>query len=232
MQLVAREMNLSETAFLNPSGSDPGGFDLRWFAPLAEVDLCGHATLATAHLLWESGRISPATVARFHTKSGVLTARRHAEWIELDFPATPDEETTAPPGLVEALGVTPMYVGRSRFDYLIEVDGEDVVRDLRPDFATIASLPVRGVMVTSEARTPGVDFVSRFFGPSVGITEDPATGSAHCCLGPYWSRRVGKNEFVARQLSERGGELRVACAGDRVRLGGQAVTVMRGELVT
>lgn len=231
MQLVAREMNLSETAFLSPATGAADAFDLRWFAPLVEVDLCGHATLATAHLLWESGRLSPTTVARFHTKSGVLTARRHAEWIELDFPATPDAPAEAPEGLAEALGVTPTYVGLSRFDYLVEVDGEDVVRNLAPDLATIAKWPARGVMVTSIARTPHVDFVSRFFGPAAGINEDPATGSSHCCLGPYWSRKLGKNEFLARQLSARGGELRVTCDGDRVRLGGQAVTVLRGELV-
>lgn len=231
MQLVAREMNLSETAFLSPAGEEPGGFHLRWFTPLVEVDLCGHATLASAHLLWESGRLSPTTVARFHTKSGVLTARRHSVWIELDFPATPDEEAPAPAGLAEALGVTPTYVGRSRFDYLIEVNGEEIVRDLRPDLAAIGALSVRGVMVTSEASTPGIDFVSRFFAPAAGIGEDPATGSAHCCLGPYWNRKLGKNEFVARQLSVRGGELRVTCVGDRVRLGGQAVTMVRGELV-
>lgn len=234
MQLVAREMNLSETAFLCRRAIVDGpeaGFDLRWFTPAAEVALCGHATLASAHVLWETGEIGPGEVARFHTKSGVLTAEQRDGLIELDFPATPAEASDQPPGLAGALGVRPVYVGKSRFDYLIEVDGEDIVRNLAPDIARIKALPVRGVMVTSRATTAGWDFVSRFFAPAVGVDEDPVTGSAHCCLTPHWSRKLGKTEMVARQLSARGGTIHVRLVGDRVKLGGQAVTVLRGTLV-
>jgi PhzF family phenazine biosynthesis protein len=240
MQNVAREMNLSETAFLVPrsagagAGTAPGakadGFDLRWFTPAVEVDLCGHATLASAHALWEGGYLAPAEPARFHTKSGLLTAERHGDWMELDFPATPDAPAAPPDGLADALGASPRYVGKSRFDYLIELDDEAAVAGLQPDFSRLRSLPVRGVIVTSRARTPGVDFVSRFFAPGSGVDEDPVTGSAHCALTPFWSRRFGKTEFLARQISARGGTLRLRLDGDRVRLAGQAVTVMRGEL--
>ena len=233
MQHVAREMNLSETAFLvkrtEKSGPD-AGFDLRWFTPGAEVALCGHATLASAHALWELGELGKGEVGRFHTKSGVLTAEQRDDLIELDFPATPAAPADPPPGLADALGVAPTFVGKSRFDYLIEVDGEDVVRRLTPDIGRIKTLPVRGVMVTSRAATKGWDFVSRFFAPAVGVDEDPVTGSAHCTLTPYWSGKLGKKEMIARQLSTRGGTLHVRLAGDRVKLGGHAVTVLRGEL--
>jgi predicted PhzF superfamily epimerase YddE/YHI9 len=228
MQRVASEMNLAETAFLRPR---EGGFDLRWFTPSVEVDLCGHATLASAHVLWESGRLAPDQLARFHTKSGLLTARRLGDWIELDFPATPDEPVQAPPGLVEALGASPRYVGRSRFDYLVELDSEEAVARLRPDFGALRSISARGVIVTSRSADSDFDFVSRFFAPAVGIAEDPVTGSAHCCLAPFWSRRLGKHAFVARQLSARGGILKIGLDGDRVRLAGQAVTVLEGELL-
>jgi len=228
MQNVAKEMNLSETAFLvrRPDGS----FDLRWFTPAVEVALCGHATLASAHALWEAGHLLADEIAKLHTKSGILTAARQGDWIELDFPATPETPADPPAGLAEALGATPQYVGKSRFDYLIELDSERTVADLRPDFAGLRALPVRGVMVTSRATTPGWDFVSRFFAPGSGIDEDPVTGSAHCCLTPYWSRKLGRTEFVARQVSPRGGTLRLALEGDRVKLRGQAVTVLTGEL--
>lgn len=235
MQAIAREMNLSETAFLVRRADEHGGdegFDLRWFTPTTEVDLCGHATLASAHALWEGGHLPPGTTARFHTKSGVLTATRDGAWIELDFPATPDEPAEAPPGLENALGAKPTYVGRSRFDLLVEVDGEDVVRSLQPDFTRLRAIGARGVIVTSKATTAGIDFVSRFFAPGAGVDEDPATGSAHCALAPFWARRLGKRKFLARQVSARGGDLRVRLDGDRVRLGGQAVTVLRGELLT
>ena len=231
MQHVAREMNLSETAFLVRRQPAVEGFDLRWFTPAVEVDLCGHATLASAHALWESGQLPASENARFHTKSGQLTARKLDDWIELNFPATPAVTANAPDGLANALGASPKYVGRSRFDYLIELETEALVRDLRPDFGRLRQLPVRGVIVTSPATTPGWDFVSRFFAPASGIDEDPVTGSAHCCLAPFWSARLGKTTLVARQVSARGGTLRVALDGDRVRLAGQAVTVLRGELV-
>jgi PhzF family phenazine biosynthesis protein len=234
MQHVAREMNLSETAFLvkrPEAAGGEGGFDLRWFTPAVEVALCGHATLASAHALWEAGLVGRGKVARFHTKSGLLTAERRGDWIELNFPATLEEAAPAPPGLTEALHVTPTYVGRSRFDYLVEVESEEIVRRLQPDFGALRTLAVRGVMVTSAATTSGVDFVSRFFAPGSGIDEDPVTGSAHCCLTPYWSRKLGRADFVARQLSARGGVLRLKLDGDRVRLAGQAVTVLKGELL-
>jgi PhzF family phenazine biosynthesis protein len=227
MQSVAREMNLSETAFLQPRED---GFNLRWFTPAVEVDLCGHATLASAHVLWETGVVDAATPARFHTRSGLLIARRNGGEIELDFPATRPEVATPPDGLSEALGATPVAVARSRFDYLAELESEDIVRKLQPDFRALRKLPVRGVMVT--ARGEGqYDFVSRFFAPAAGVDEDPVTGSAHCCLGPYWQERLRRDEFMAYQASARGGEVRVKVAGDRVLLSGKAVTVLRGELV-
>lgn len=232
MQRVAREMNLSETAFLHRRSNGGGAsYDLRWFTPTTEIDLCGHATLASAHVLWETREAAPEETLHFHTKSGVLTAERNGDWIELDFPATPDQPAEPPVGLVEALRVVPQYVGKSRFDYLVLVDGEAVVRALSPDFGQLRSTPARGVIVTSRADTQGWDFVSRFFAPAAGVDEDPVTGSAHCCLTPFWSRRLQKKEMVARQLSARGGTLRVRLDGDRVRLGGQAVTVLRGELL-
>ena len=228
MQRVAAEMNLAETAFLEPRDD---GFSLRWFTPKAEVDLCGHATLASAHVLWESGRLGPSEPARFHTKSGLLTAQRRGDWIELDFPATPEEECAAPPGLAGALGAEAVYVGRSKFDYLVELDSEEAVARLRPDFARLAEIPTRGVIATARSARPDFDFVSRFFAPAVGIDEDPVTGSAHCCLAPFWSRRLGKEDFLARQISARGGVLKIRLAGDRVLLAGQAVTVLRGDLL-
>lgn len=228
MQNVAAEMNLSETAFLEREGE---GFNLRWFTPTTEVDLCGHATLASAHILWEEGYLKPDQKASFYTRSGLLTAGRKAEWIDLDFPSEPEEEAIAPPDLVDALGVKPKYVGRNRFDYILEVDSEEAVRNLKPDFSLLAKVETRGVIVTSRASTGGFDFVSRFFAPRVGINEDPVTGSAHCCLGPFWKSRLNKNEFTAYQASARGGVVRVSVAGDRVHLSGQAITVLRGELV-
>ena len=228
MRKIAREMNLSETAFLRER---PDGFGLRWFTPAVEVDLCGHATLAAAHVLWETGRLEPGATARFHTRSGLLTAVRRGDWIELDFPATPNEPAEAPPGLVEALGAKPRYVGRNRFDYLVELEGEDAVRNLRPDFTRLGAVEARGIIVTSRSATPDRDFVSRFFAPASGVNEDPVTGSAHCALAPFWSQRLKKNNFVAHQISQRGGVLRIQLDGARVRLGGQAVTVLRGELL-
>ena len=226
MQLVAREMNLAETAFLSPRAD---GYQLRWFTPALEVDLCGHATLASAHALWEEGHLPVAEQARFHTRSGLLTARRIGDWIEMDFPATPDQPVPAPDGLIDALGASPRYIGQSAFDYIVELDSEDTLRRLKPDFSLLERISARGVIVTS--RAAGYDFVSRFFAPASGIDEDPVTGSAHCCLGPFWSTRLNKAEFVAYQASARGGIVRVRLEGDRVLLGGQAVTVLRGHLL-
>jgi PhzF family phenazine biosynthesis protein len=227
MQDLAREMNLSETAFLS---RQEDGFNLRWFTPALEVALCGHATLASAHILWEIGLVSPEEPARFHTLSGLLTAERKGDWIELNFPATPDQPATAPPRLEQALGLTPKYTGKSKFDYLFEVETEDSVRNLKPDFTLLKTVQVRGVMVTSRAASSGYDFVSRFFAPGSGIDEDPVTGSAHCCLGPFWSQRLGKDELIAYQASRRGGTVRVRVSGERVYLSGQAITILGGEL--
>jgi PhzF family phenazine biosynthesis protein len=228
MQDVAREMNLSETAFLSPEAD---GYRLRWFTPVVEVDLCGHATVASAHVLWQAGRVGPQDPARFYSRSGLLTAHRDGDWIELDFPAKPEERSEAPPGLVEALGVVPRYVGKNQFDYLVEVESEADLRALRPNFTLLEQVPVRGVIVTSRAASSGYDFVSRFFAPASGINEDPVTGSAHCCLGPFWQARLGRADLLAYQASARGGVVRVHCRGQRVLLGGQAVTVLRGELL-
>lgn len=228
MQSVASEMNVAETAFLEPRAD---GFGLRWFTPLVEVDLCGHATIASAHVLWEMGRLPESTQARFHTRSGTLTADRRGSWIELDFPATPAVAGEAPAALAAALGVTPKWIGRSRFDYLVEVDSEETVRRMTPDLKALATVDTRGVIVTALSASRAYDFVSRFFAPRAGIDEDPVTGSAHCSLGPYWTARVDKREMTAYQASPRGGVVRVRVDGDRVILGGQAVTVLRGILV-
>lgn len=228
MRDVAREMNLSETAFLTPQD---GGYHLRWFTPTVEVALCGHATVASAHVLWEDGHLPPDKQARFHTQSGLLTADQRGEWIELDFPAKIAVEAAAPPELLPALGISQAaFVGKNAFDYLVEIDSEAELRALSPDHSGLRKLPVRGVIVT--ARGSGeFDFVSRFFAPGSGVDEDPVTGSAHTALGPYWAGRLGKTEFNAFQASARGGVVRVKLQGDRVLLGGQAVTVMTGELL-
>ena len=228
MQNVAREMNLAETAFLVRR---PDGYDLRWFTPVVEVDLCGHATLASAHVLWEEGHLPSTTQARFYTKSGLLTADRRDAWIELDFPATPASPAPPPEGLIEALGIKPRFVGRSRFDFLVEVTDEPTVRGLEPDFGALTRVAARGVIVTSRANGDmQYDFVSRFFAPQSGVPEDPVTGSAHCALAPYWCDKLDRTSLTGYQASARGGIVRVRIDGQRVRLAGQAVTVLRGEL--
>ena len=233
MRDVAREMNLSETAFLVPKSSAPAadGYHLRWFTPALEVDLCGHATVASAHVLWEDGHLPAGTQARFHTRSGLLLADRRGDWIELDFPATPPVPVEPPSYLLDALGTTSRFVGKTRFDYFIEADSEKTVRGLNPDFTALRKLGVRGVIVTAQSSSPEFDFVSRFFAPGAGVDEDPVTGSAHTALGPYWADILGKTELMAYQASPRGGVVKVRVAGDRVKLGGQAVTVMTGDLV-
>jgi PhzF family phenazine biosynthesis protein len=229
MQAVAAEMNLAETAFLVKQRD---GYWLRWFTPTVEVDLCGHATLASAHVLWEEGLLEPSQQARFQTRSGLLTADRRGDWIELDFPATLEQPADPPPGLAEALGADPVYVGRNRFDFLVELHSDATVRALQPDVHSLRTLGARGVIVTSRAAAPPYDVVSRFFAPGSGIDEDPVTGSAHCCLGPFWSARLGKRVLRAYQASPRGGALEVEVAGDRVLLRGKAVTVLHGELAS
>ncbi|HEV7666987.1 MAG TPA: PhzF family phenazine biosynthesis protein [Thermoanaerobaculia bacterium] len=234
MQAVAREMNLSETAFV--AGHGDGDFALRWFTPAVEVELCGHATLAAAHALWTTDRLAPERPARFHTHSGLLTAERTADGlIELDFPSRNAEPAEPPVGLAEALGLAGedlRWVGRSRYDVLVELPSETEVRSLAPDLARLRSVEARGVIVTARAATGGrYDFVSRFFAPRAGVDEDPVTGSAHCTLATFWGERLGKTELLAYQASARGGEIRLRWIDDRVRLGGHAVTVSRGELM-
>ncbi|HWD98516.1 MAG TPA: PhzF family phenazine biosynthesis protein [Bryobacteraceae bacterium] len=227
MRDVAAEMNLSETAFLHPQD---GGYRLRWFTPTVEVDLCGHATLASAHVLWEDRHLESGKRAVFHTRSGRLECVRAGEWIEMDFPAKLEQRAEPPPQLAQALGVELKYVGRNQFDYLVEVADESTLRALKPNHHLLRQLPVRGVIVTA-AGSDGYDFVSRFFAPGSGIDEDPVTGSAHCALAPFWSVRLGKNEMIGYQASARGGVVRVRVEGDRVKLGGQAVTILHGELL-
>jgi PhzF family phenazine biosynthesis protein len=227
LQAVAGEMNLSETAFLV---RNTDGFGLRWLTPTVEVDLCGHATLASAHILWQEG-LALGHEIRFSTRSGVLKAIRQGDAIELDFPLKPEAETEAPPGLLEALGTTARYVGKNQFDYLVEVESEAALRGIAPDFRRLAAVPVRGIIVTSKAADPRFDFVSRFFAPASGVDEDPVTGSAHCCLADFWRKRLGKTEFVAFQASARGGVVMVRVVKGRAFLGGKATTVARGELL-
>jgi PhzF family phenazine biosynthesis protein len=227
MAKVAMEMNLSETAFLVPDGD---AFHLRWFTPSVEVDLCGHATLGAAHVLWSEGHLKPGHTARFHTKSGLLTCDQRGDWIEMNFPAKFEQPADPPPQLADALGTKLKYTGRTQFDYLVEVADEATLRALAPKHHLLRELPVRGVIAT--ARGSGdFDFVSRFFAPGSGIDEDPVTGSAHCALAPYWAARLGKNEMTGYQASPRGGVVKVRLEGDRVVLMGQAVIVLRGELL-
>lgn len=229
MLAVAKEMNLSETAFVLPQDD---GFSLRWFTPTTEVDLCGHATLASAHVLWESGVLAQGATARFLTRSGLLTADQLGSEIRLSFPAIPQTPAEAPAGLLQALGAEARHVGRCGDKLLLQLADEAAVRNLAPDFAALRRLPLRGVMVTALAdEASPYDFVSRYFAPWVGIDEDPVTGSAHCCLGPYWSGLLGTRELSACQASARGGHLRIRVAGEHVELIGPAVTVFRGTLV-
>jgi PhzF family phenazine biosynthesis protein len=228
MQAVAAEMNLSETAFVR---SQADGFRLRWFTPKIEVDLCGHATLASAHALWTTASVPPGKPIQFHTKSGVLTATQSGDLIELDFPATPAIACDAPRGLLEAFGVNADLVGRTKFDVFLLLADAAAVRGLDPDFRKLANVPVRGVIVTAASDDPQYDFISRFFAPAAGIDEDPVTGSAHCALGPFWSERLGKTRVVGYQASSRGGVVHVHVRGERVTLGGRAVTIVRGELL-
>jgi PhzF family phenazine biosynthesis protein len=234
MQDVAAEMNLSETAFATRLDG-PAHFNLRWFTPNTEVDLCGHATLATAHVLWEEGHIPADQVPRFETRSGLLTARRGPHGIELDFPREAvDSEATSNEVMAILLAAIPapiQFVGRNRFDVLVELADEATLESLRPDVRQLEKIPCRGVIVTSRSADPAFDFASRFFAPRVGVDEDPVCGSAHCCLGPYWGEKLGKTELIGHQRSCRGGVVRVRLEGPRVVLIGRAVTVLRGELV-
>jgi PhzF family phenazine biosynthesis protein len=226
MQRVAAEMNLSETAFLQPADD---GYGLRWFTPSVEVALCGHATLASAHVLWETGRLQPAQPARFQTRSGLLTVERGQDKMTMDFPAKAPTRCMECDDLAAVLGTTAKYVGKNGMDCLVEVQSEQALRSISPDFGRLAQYPVRGIIVTARADSSSCDFVSRFFAPQSGVPEDPVTGSAHCCLGPYWSERLGKMGLIGYQASPRGGFVHVGVRGDRVLLGGNAVTVLAGE---
>ncbi|MGB8332257.1 MAG: PhzF family phenazine biosynthesis protein [Polyangiales bacterium] len=228
MQSIAREMRHSETAFCIPL--QDGTFELRWFTPTAEVQLCGHATLATAHVLWEEGVLEHRKVAHFSTLSGPLTATPFGRQIELDFPARPPSEVQAPAGLLDALGVTASWVGRDVDDHLVLLSDEAAVTACAPDFRALSQVETRGVIITAPAAQESVDFVSRFFAPRFGVDEDPVTGSAHCCLTPFWADRLAKSSLSARQLSARGGEIQVQLAGERIKLRGTCVTTLRGSL--
>ncbi|HEX4495966.1 MAG TPA: PhzF family phenazine biosynthesis protein [Thermoanaerobaculia bacterium] len=229
MQDVAREMNLSATAFLDPAAE---GFNLRWFTPAMEIDLCGHGTLAAAHVLAETGRLASGDMARFHTKSGLLTAVSQGGWIELDFPARPVVAAAPLAGLAEAFGAAAtLFTGTSGETHLLELPSEAAVRAATPDFPRLTQLKVRRVILTARAEAGPFDIVSRYFAPGMGLHEDPVTGSAHCVLGPYWTAKLGKPELLAYQASARGGSLKVRVEGDRVKLGGQAVTVLHGRLL-
>jgi PhzF family phenazine biosynthesis protein len=228
MQQLAAEMNLAETAFIEPSED---GYLLRWFTPVVEVALCGHATLASSHVLFETGLAAAGEPIRFDSASGPLVARRDGKAIVLDFPATAAVQEEPPPGLLDALGVTaPVWTGRAPEDFMVVVAAEEEVTGLRPDVLKLATITLRGTIVTAPAARPGADFVSRFFAPAAGIPEDPVTGSAHCTLAPYWFGRLGRTELTGYQASPRGGTVRVRAAADRILLTGYAVTVLTGEL--
>ena len=228
MQNLTMEMNLAETAFIYPESD---GFRLRWFTPITEVELCGHATLATAHILFETGKLKPNETARFYTKSGILTVKKNDDFLEMNFPATPASQCPEPENLIRALGdVNFLFCGKNKFDYLIELDSADIIESLKPDFVLLKQVTARGVIVTSRSRNPQFDFVSRFFAPYLGIDEDPVTGSAHCTLGPYWAKKLTKSKFTAYQASRRGGIVRIELKRDRVLLRGQAVTIFSANL--
>ncbi len=227
MQALAADFNLAATAFVWPAG---GAYALRWFSPTHELRLCGHGTLASAHVLYERGEAAADAPLAFDALAGRLTARKRGQLIELDFPSQPSTAVDPPPALADALGETPVRVERAELDYLVELPSADAVRATRPDFAALRTVDARGVIVTARADREDADFVSRFFAPSVGIDEDPVTGSAHCCLAPYWQRALGRTSMVGKQLSQRGGTVHVEVDGERIRLAGAAVTVARGEL--
>jgi predicted PhzF superfamily epimerase YddE/YHI9 len=229
MQAVAAEMNVAETAFL--VRRDDGVYDLRWFTPTVEVDLCGHATLASAHVLWDERYLPAEERARFSTRSGLLTAWREGESVRMDFPGEPVAACEAPPPLTDALGCPLTFAGKNRMDWLVEVADEAVVNAVQPDLRAIARLGARGVIVTARSSSAKRHFVSRFFAPAAGVDEDPVTGSAHCALAPYWASKLGTNDLRGYQASRRGGTVFCKVVNDRVILGGHAVTVLRAKLL-
>jgi PhzF family phenazine biosynthesis protein len=228
MQQVAMEMNLSETAFLLPEGQ---GWRLRWFTPLLEVDLCGHATLASTFVLFQQKLIDTGSTIHFFTRSGELTAFEKDDWITLDFPAFFEQPYPQAGQLAKILKINPIDVIQSGENVIVEMSSEKEVRSLYPDFSRLIKLPMHGLVVTAHSDQSEFDFISRYFAPWVGINEDPVTGSAHACLGPYWQRRLGKSTFRAFQASNRGGVLGVEVKGERVLISGQAVLVLSGEII-
>jgi PhzF family phenazine biosynthesis protein len=221
LQAVAKEMNLSETAFILKTNQN---YNLRWFTPVTEVDLCGHGTLSAAHILWESGLVPSDTPINFETKSGILLALKNKDWIELDFPLITQTEIPCPANLIEALKSTPTYTGRKgKADFIVEVENESTLRNLKPNFELLKEI-CRGIAVTCRSESKEFDFISRYFAPKEGINEDPVTGSAHCCLGPYWAKKLAKNNLTAYQASQRGGVVKMNVKNNRVILSGQALT--------
>ena len=228
MQKVAREMNLSETAFISPRRD---GFGLRWFTPAAEVELCGHATLASAHVLWEAGYVQPTEKIRFHTLSGWLSATKNIDWIELDFPSAEVVAGDISEEIIKALGPVPEFVLRSGEKWLLEYLDENAIYTMTPDFVSLKERSGRGLIVTAKSDKRGIDFVSRYFAPWIGINEDPVTGSSHTILGPYWGQKLHKTHMTAYQASARGGLLKIRVSGERTYISGQAVTVFSGQMV-
>ena len=227
MQALASEMNLAETAFVQQNGE---GYRLRWFTPTVEVDLCGHATLASAHVLWTEEGVPKDLAIVFDTRSGILTISRDGIWIDMDFPALPPTACEPPAALLEGIGMEPIYVGRSKFDYLIELTSPELVRTLQPDLKRLATVDGRGAIVTSRSDDSDYHFVSRYFAPGFGIDEDSVTGSAHCALAPFWGERLNRAQMLGYQASQRGGIVRCHLQGERVGIGGQAVTIFEAEL--
>ncbi|MGG3574205.1 PhzF family phenazine biosynthesis protein [Bacillus gobiensis] len=227
LQSIATEMNLSETAFVIKENE---GYNLRWFTPKVEVDLCGHATLSAAHVLWERNEVNEDQPITFSSLSGPLTAKKSGGWIELDFPTEAPVSCPVSTELKEAIHAPIVEAAKNRLDYIIEVENEQQVRNIAFDTEKMTALTKRGFLITSKSERPDVDFVSRCFFPTLGVLEDPVTGSAHCGLAPYWAKKLAKKEFFAEQLSERGGRLKVVLQGDRCLLKGEAITVLKGEL--
>ena len=227
MSGVAADMNLAETAFITTT-EEKNKYKLRWFTPKVEVDLCGHATLATAHILYQNNYVHCSEAIFFETKSGILKTLKNENHIQLDFPETPVSDIEIPEGIENAIGAKIIYAGKSIFDYFFLLESEDVLIDLKPNFNELIKFGKRGVIVTADSKK--YDFISRFFAPQSGINEDPVTGSAHCALYPYWSKKLNKKELVAYQASERGGLLKLSSESSRVLISGEAITIFEGIL--
>ncbi|WP_445383466.1 PhzF family phenazine biosynthesis protein [Robiginitalea sp. IMCC43444] len=225
MQAIAAENNLAETAFAVQTGSI---YELRWFTPETEVALCGHATLATAHVIYSTKADTTSPIKFKSRERGILEVHKEGSWLVLDFPSEKPETVDEPTGLFEAIGLNPTALYKGLTDYMLIYENEDQIRSLQVDFTKLNRIPARGVIASAPGDTE--DFVSRFFAPQSGVPEDPVTGSAHTLLIPYWAKRLGKNKLSARQLSARGGELKCEFHGDRVRIAGQAITYMTADI--